>query len=164
MGSLVFVVASYFASCPYIRFCVMERQPRLGDSAPSILTEILPEIVWGIPGLIFLIFVLTGEYSLCSYLDAVQHDRQRSLAVPATLLVISSTCAFCNGLLLRTNSVFYITMGASVITALFALGASDGGSQLTQAAVPAPAAAATACMLLAGLRNLRQFRDVVERE
>merc|ERR1719469_1637781 len=42
MGLLIF---SWFSSCPYLKLCVAERMPRVGIDNPSMLTEILPEIV-----------------------------------------------------------------------------------------------------------------------
>eukprot|EP00435_Cladocopium_sp_Y103_P033800 s2068_g8.t1 len=72
--SLLLVVLSWFGSCPYIHLCLQERQARLGDANPSILTEILPDIFFGVLSLIYILLALVAEILLCRHLQHVWHS------------------------------------------------------------------------------------------
>ncbi|CAJ1368458.1 unnamed protein product [Effrenium voratum] len=72
---VVLVILSWFGSCPYIHLCLQERQARLGDNNPSILTDILPDIFMGVLSLVYLILALVAEILLCRYLDELRAQR-----------------------------------------------------------------------------------------
>eukprot|EP00931_Biecheleriopsis_adriatica_P047510 TRINITY_DN27396_c0_g1_i2.p1 TRINITY_DN27396_c0_g1~~TRINITY_DN27396_c0_g1_i2.p1 ORF type:complete len:336 (+),score=41.64 TRINITY_DN27396_c0_g1_i2:28-1008(+) len=85
--SFLLAVGSMFASFPYIKLCLVERSPRVNDN-PSMLTEVLPEIVLAIPGLLLLLLAFCSEYSLCGYLASAQHGEPRSLPAATALLIL----------------------------------------------------------------------------
>eukprot|EP00913_Durusdinium_trenchii_P026160 g24541.t1 len=87
--SLLLVVISWFGSCPYIHLCLQERQARLGDGNPSILTEILPDIFFGILSFIYLILALIGEILLCRYLARLQKAPTAAPTSCAVFLIIN---------------------------------------------------------------------------
>merc|ERR1719401_430495 len=69
------IISSWFASCPYIQWCMDQRQIRLGSSLnPSILTDILPEIVMSVFALIVIILAFVGEILLCRYFVSVSRS------------------------------------------------------------------------------------------
>ncbi|CAE7468872.1 unnamed protein product [Symbiodinium pilosum] len=62
---VVLVILSWFGSCPYVQSCLQERQARLGDANPSILTDILPDIVMGVLSLVYMLLAVLAELLLC---------------------------------------------------------------------------------------------------
>lgn len=121
------IVSSWFASCPYIKLCLSEHQARFptpmgfpGEEVnPSILTEILPDIVMAIFGLIFVALSLLAEYMLCEYLDLGERGEPRSLAPTGMVFIVVSLLATCRGVLMRGGSLFAI-VGAAVLVTIIA--------------------------------------------
>mmetsp|Transcript_137173 Transcript_137173/g.382620 ORF Transcript_137173/g.382620 Transcript_137173/m.382620 type:complete len:333 (-) Transcript_137173:81-1079(-) len=124
---LVLVVASWFASCPYIQLCLSERQARLGDNNPSILTEILPDIVLAFLGLIFMAFALAAEIMLCRYLDRVQHGETNTIVPSTVVFIIVSLLATCRGICIKTNSAIFVFFGGGVLATSIAALCVAGG-------------------------------------
>eukprot|EP00927_Polykrikos_kofoidii_P008613 TRINITY_DN13590_c0_g1_i1.p1 TRINITY_DN13590_c0_g1~~TRINITY_DN13590_c0_g1_i1.p1 ORF type:complete len:353 (+),score=46.94 TRINITY_DN13590_c0_g1_i1:172-1230(+) len=117
------IIFSWFASCPYIQLCLHERQTRLGENNPSLLTELLPEIIMAGFGLLFVIVTFSGELLLCGYLDGSQHGHMASITPSAVVFILVSTCACCRGVCIRTDSELFILFGggfmATCVAALF---------------------------------------------
>eukprot|EP00927_Polykrikos_kofoidii_P011901 TRINITY_DN15093_c0_g1_i1.p1 TRINITY_DN15093_c0_g1~~TRINITY_DN15093_c0_g1_i1.p1 ORF type:complete len:389 (+),score=65.82 TRINITY_DN15093_c0_g1_i1:44-1210(+) len=158
------LIAAVFVSCPYINFCRAERQPRLGGS-PSILTEILPQIVLSALSFLYLIIVFFGEYTLCRYLNSMARGDPAGLVVTVTLLSISGIIALAFGALCKAGSGVLVAMGGGGIACLIAFVAeSSGGGKSGQAFVVAPAVVAFAGLTISALRRLRRYRKVLVRE
>lgn len=111
----VLIIASWFLSCPYIKFCLEMRQQRRGINNPSILTEILPEILMAIASLFFLLIIFFGEYALFSYLESEQKGHPHTLAVVVVLLGFSGTVAVCYGVIIVYNSMVHVAVGAGTL-------------------------------------------------
>lgn len=112
------VVASWFASCPYIQACLAERQARLGNN-PSILTELLPELIIAFFTFLCIILVFVGELLLCTYLGKPD-DGSRKVASAVVLMIVSSL-ACCHGVLIRTNGDLFNFVGGGVLVTLVVL-------------------------------------------
>jgi len=162
----VLIVASWFASCPYIKICLAARQPRLGIENPSILTDILPDIVLAVVGLIFLLLIFFGEYALCTYLDSAQRGKPRALLAAVVLLVIVSMLAICRGICLKHNSAHFIAVGAGLLMAVSAFVATRGEDvePSSQALTALPAAACSVCFLSLSALRLCAIRHMLSRE
>jgi len=162
----VLVIISWFASCPYIKLCLVERQQRLGSENPSILTDILPDIVLAAVGLIFLLLIFFGEYALCAYLDSAQHGEPRALLAVVVLLVIVSMLAICRGICLTRNSAHFISVGAGLLVAVSAFAATRGEdvAPSSQALAALPAAACAACFLALSALRLSTIMRVLSWE
>jgi len=154
-----FCVLSWFASCPYIQLCLAERQARLGETNPSILTDILPDIVWAILGVLFVFFALIGELFLCRYLTLGQQGEEHDLWPSATVFILTSVLACTRGILVSTSSELYVCCGAAVLfTTAFALW---GPSQWV---LVLPSVISVSCLLGASARRLRECSAVLIRE
>lgn len=154
-------IYSWFASCPYIQLCFSERQARIGDDNPSILTELLPDIVWGLLGLIFVILAFVSEVLLCKYLNAAEADGKRvSLWPGGIMLIVVSLLAFCRGICVRTNGEQYGFSGLGVLcTTTVALCSPEGVSIYWLTFLPAHVV--VLCMIAFALRRLRHHRIVL---
>mmetsp|Transcript_62147 Transcript_62147/g.148239 ORF Transcript_62147/g.148239 Transcript_62147/m.148239 type:complete len:389 (+) Transcript_62147:178-1344(+) len=108
------VISSWFASCPYIQKCLEERQARYGEENPSILTELLPEIVLSIFGLLFLITTLVGEILFCWHLERERNGLSTSLARSASVLMIAGFSAAVHGVIMRSNGELFMYAGGGV--------------------------------------------------
>ncbi|CAE7480154.1 unnamed protein product, partial [Symbiodinium necroappetens] len=93
---LVLVILSWFGSCPYVQSCLQERQARLGDTNPSILTDILPDIVMGILSLIYMLLALVAELLLCRYLSELSHGFDAVPVAPAMRLYLTEKLHVCS--------------------------------------------------------------------
>jgi len=128
----ILIIYSWFASCPYIQLCLYERQARLGHSNPSILTDILPQIVMAVLGLIFIILSLTGEVLLCRYLANLGgnssgkfgHD---SIVPSAIVLILVAMLASCHGVCIRTNGDYFNSVGFGALATFIAAVCVPGG-------------------------------------
>lgn len=109
------VISSWFASCPYIRLCLAERQARLGEANPSILTELLPDIVMAVPGLIFMILALVAEILLCRYLDRKQNGEDGTLMPSMIIFILLASFACCRGICIRTDGEMFVILGAGIL-------------------------------------------------
>ncbi|CAK9059980.1 unnamed protein product [Durusdinium trenchii] len=116
--SLLLVVISWFGSCPYIHLCLQERQARLGDGNPSILTEILPDIFFGILSFIYLILALIGEILLCRYLARLQKAPTAAPTSCAVFLIIVSLLTCCRGVCIFTSGEIFSLLGFGALTSI----------------------------------------------
>ncbi|CAE8703012.1 unnamed protein product [Polarella glacialis] len=162
---LALVALSWCASCPYIKACLSERQPRLNDS-PSILTEVLPEMVMSIPGVVFLVLTFCGEYFLCAYLSSAQHGEPRSLPTATIFFVIVALLSLCQGTLFTQNSVLWLVSGTGLLcfAACFAATRQPGCSAFAQSLSVLPFILAVAALLIASVRRLQKYLRVLSAE
>lgn len=150
------IIASWFASCPYIQLCLSERQARLGNGNPSILTELLPELIIAFLTFLCVILVFVGELLLCVYLGK---DGEGSMTLCAVVLMIVSFLAFCHGVLIRTNGDLFNFVGGGVLVTLAII--------LTGAktwVLLVPSAISTFGLLALGIRRLYTCGIVLSRE
>jgi len=108
----VFIVAAWFASCPYIQLCMSERAACVGDH-PSILTEVLPEIILAILTLPVLLLTFFSEYALCRLLESRKAGKPVSLPTTTVLTSIVAILAICHGALLKHNSALFLIAGTA---------------------------------------------------
>mmetsp|Transcript_59095 Transcript_59095/g.105064 ORF Transcript_59095/g.105064 Transcript_59095/m.105064 type:complete len:346 (+) Transcript_59095:65-1102(+) len=163
--SMILIAVSWFASCTYIKQCLAERQPRLNDS-PSILTEVLPEIVLTVPGLVFLLLVFCSEYSLCVFLSSSQQGRPRALPAATTLLVIVALLSLCQGALFLPNTSFWLSTGAGLLLFAISFAATQQPdcSAIAQAFAVLPFVLSVAGLLLASIWRMRKYASVLRPE
>lgn len=162
---LVCMVASWFASCPYVQLCLSESQARLGDDNPSILTEILPDIVMAFLGLVFIALELAAEILLCRYLSGLQRGAAPAILPAAVVFMAVSLLASCRGVCLRTSSATFLLCGAGLF-------ASSAAALRVEGGLPGPGAwllvlpwcGAAAGLLAAAARRLRACGRVLSRE
>lgn len=150
------ILASLFASCPYIKACLAERQARLGDS-PSILTELLPEIIIALLTFVCVILVLVGELLLCIYLGEL--GKGSTFVPSAVVLMIVSLLACCHGLLISTNGDLFNFVGGGVLVTLAIALAGPASWVLV-----IPATVSTFALLLLAMRRLYVCSVVLSRE
>jgi len=152
------LVYSWFASCPYIKLCLSERQPRVRDG-PSILTEILPEIVLAILGMFFLLLIFFSEFALCGYLSSAKAHPEpgeaHGLAAASVLLVIVGFLATCHGACLTHNSSLYLFVGTGVFASTLLFAATRSSSVGSQALTVVPAAVGIAGLLVFSVLRFR---------
>mmetsp|Transcript_1644 Transcript_1644/g.4165 ORF Transcript_1644/g.4165 Transcript_1644/m.4165 type:complete len:382 (-) Transcript_1644:34-1179(-) len=157
------VILSWFGSCPYIQSCLQERQARLGDSNPSILTDILPDIVMGIISLVYMILTLVAELLLCRYLDELTGS-EPAVAAPATFLILVSMLTCCRGLCIFTSSALFGFVGsAALATCILALVLPKPLNENAWAML-VPWAVAVSCLGISAFWHLRCYRAVLCRE
>lgn len=164
--SCAIVIYSWFASCSYVSYCLEQRQARMGNNNPSILTDILPSIVMAIMGLVFLLFALWGEVWLYQYLANLDADGRessgniRSIKPAAAVLGIAAVLGSCHGVCIRTNGWFFNSLGfGALATCILALCVPGGlaGRQSWVILIPSP----VACLgiLLATVKQSRQLSN-----
>jgi len=114
---LLLVVLSWFGSCPYIQLCLHERQARLGDSNPSILTEILPDIFFGVLSLIYIIVTLVAEILLCRHLQHVWYSAEpmETPTACAVFLILVALLTCCRGICIYTSGEIFTLLGIGVL-------------------------------------------------
>lgn len=161
---VVLIIGAWFASCPYIKFCVGERQQRHGPNNPSILTEILPEILMAVLGFFFLIVSFCGEYALCSYLDSVQRGQPHTLAAVIILLGLSGAMSLCHGVCIVSNCAVFATVGVAVLATLVIFAATREGEAAAQALCLMPAVIAVAVLIIALVWRFSRTSYVLNRE
>lgn len=162
----ILAVYSWFASCPYIQWCLNERQARMGYSNPSILTEILPEIVMGILALIFILLALVGEVLLCRYLvNLGREDNPGDSVVPsATVLAIVAMFVACHGVCIRTNGDYFSSVGfGALATFIAALCVPGGLAGSCSWVILVPSPIANLGLLIAAIRQSRSCGDSLSR-
>lgn len=162
---LAIIIASWFASCPYIQLCLSERQARLGDTNPSILTEILPDIVLAFFGLIFMIFAVTAEILFCRYLSGTQRGETPAILPSAAVFIVVSLLASCRGICIRTSSAMFAFFGSGVLaTSIAALCVKGGLLGRYGWVLVLPWCASAAGLLIAAVVRLRGCTSVLNRE
>mmetsp|Transcript_45929 Transcript_45929/g.84243 ORF Transcript_45929/g.84243 Transcript_45929/m.84243 type:complete len:386 (+) Transcript_45929:172-1329(+) len=158
LACIAIIVLSWFASCSYIQKCLEERQARYGEENPSILTELLPEIVLSILGLVFVIITLIGEILLCWHLAAEQRGHESSLGVSAAVLMFSGFLAVLHGVCVRSNGELFICAGGGVfLTFAFAVAIPDGFAGDHSWVILLPAVCSVAGISAASAKRLRSY-------
>jgi len=161
----VLIIVSWFASCPYIQLCLSVRQARHGDSNPSILTELLPDIVLGILGLFALIWVFVAEIMLCWCLDKRQRGEAHNLLPSGVVLLVASTLGFCRGVCIKTDGNVYNMLGGGIlVTIILALCVPDGPFRRESWVVLLPLPISAAGLLVVAIRRLHRCKMVLSRE
>jgi len=159
------VISSWFASCPYIRLCLAERQARLGEANPSILTELLPDIIMAVPGLLFMILALVAEILLCRYLDLKQNGEEGTLLPSIVIFVLLASFACCRGICIRTDGELFVILGGGILaTSMAALRVPEGMGSADAWILVLPALFSAAGFLLAVFLRLRGLRGVLNRQ
>jgi len=164
---VILIILSWFGSCPYIQLCLHERQARLGDTNPSILTEILPDIVMGILALVFMILALVAELLLCRYLNAVGSGEGLAppLAPCGIFFLLVSLLVCCRGVCIRTSGeLFNFIGGGALATTVAALCLPDGPLGKSGWVLLVPWIFSAAGLFGASLMRLRRCRHVLSRE
>lgn len=156
----VMIILSWFASCPYIQLCLGERQARLGDSNPSILTEIIPDIVMAIVGLMFILLLVIGETVLCQYIERAYHHKDAPRAASAVVLILVGFLTCCHGVCIVTHGAIYTCLGGGALaTVILALWIDPMGSQSW--VVLLPSVVSCLGLLTAFIRRSRQCSSVL---
>lgn len=164
------VVYSWFASCPYIQLCLTERQARLGYSNPSILTDILPEIVMAILGLIFIMLALIGEILLCRYLSNLSRGGSGrvgddSIVPAAIVLLLVALLGTCHGVCIRTDGDFFNALGfGALATFIAALCVPGGLAGSCSWVILVPAPLSSFGVLIAAIRSAKSCGDTLRPE
>jgi len=159
MLCIALIIYSWFASCPYIQLCLTERQARLGVSNPSILTDILPEIVMAVLGLIFIILTVVGEVLLCRYLANLGRSSSGRLGddsiVPSSIvLMIVAILGSCHGVCIETNGDYYNSIGfGALATFIAALCVPSGVVGSCSWVILLPSPMSTLCFLMATMKH-----------
>ncbi|CAE7221988.1 unnamed protein product [Symbiodinium natans] len=159
---LVLVVLSWFGSCPYVQSCLQERQARLGDANPSILTDILPDIVMGILSLVYMLLALLAELLLCRYLSELSNGFDAAPVAPVVVFMLVSTLTCCRGVCIFTSSVLFCCIGLAALSTCVLVLALPG--QPTPWVLFVPWAAAVLCLLIAAVCQLQRCRSILCRE
>lgn len=162
----VLLIYSWFASCPYIKLCLSERQPRVRDG-PSILTEILPEIVLAILGMLFLLLIFFSEFALCGYLKSEQAHpigEAHGLAAACILLVIVGLIAACHGACLTHNSSLYLFVGTSVLSSTLLFAVTRSGNSFSQALTVIPAVIGVTGLLVFSMLRFRAASRILTQQ
>lgn len=160
------IVLSWFASCPYVQLCMSEHQARLGDDNPSILTEILPDIVLSILGLLFLVLSLAGELMLCWYLDGRCLDgAARPLEPAAAIFIAVSLLTCCRGVCIQTSSELFGFVGGGALGMSLAMLLVPGGPLGASGWVLlVPPFLSAAGLLASSVRRLHRCSSVLTQE
>jgi len=151
-------VLSWFASCPYIKLCLTEKTARSGDANPSILTDILPDIVWAILGLFFVCIALTGEVLYYQYLDAGNRGEKAELWPSVMAFMICSVLACTRGILVKRSAAAAFFGFAVLFTSLGAL------LHAANWVLVMPSAVSLVCLIKSNIDRLRHCMRVLSRE
>lgn len=161
---IMLLVLSWFASCPYIKLCVQERSQRVGANNPSLLTDILPDIVRSILGSIFVLLMLLAEIAFCAYLGSVQRGRPYSLALSVIVISIVAFLAVCRGVLLTDESPVFIAVGIGMFASVVIFAVTRGMEAAHQAVTLVPVVLSVAGLLGTAIWNLLKTRKVLSCE
>lgn len=156
----VLIIASWFGSCPYIKLCLKERQARLGDANPSILTDILPEIVMSILGLFFVALSFTGEFMLCRCLSG----SCSSFLPCGTVFIIVAVLASCWGICVRSTELFNFLGVAFFVTFVLAVSVPGGLAGSSAWLLTLPLLLSGAGLLANAMRKLHLSTRIFSRE
>lgn len=145
--------------------CLNEHQARLGDRNPSILTSILPDIVMGIIGFIYIGIILVAECLFCRYLDRMQHGESHTFVPSAVVFIIVSLLACVRGILVKSSSDLFGIFGCGALAttgvALCLVGGILGESNW---ALVLPSIISTIGLLITAKRRLQNCALVLCRE
>lgn len=145
--------------------CLNEHQARLGDINPSILTSILPDIVMGVIGFIYVGIILVAECLFCHYLDRMQRGESHTFVPSAVIFIIVSLLACVRGILVKSSSDLFSIFGcgafATTAVALCLVGGILGDGNW---ALLLPSILTTIGLLIAAQRRLRVCKAVLCRE
>jgi len=165
VACVLLIIASWFASVPYIKCCLGERQARLGLANPSILTDLLPEIIMSVLGGIFITLTLVGEILLCQYLDSRSKGQPNSLWPTAVLLIVVALLSVCHGVCIRTHGELFCLVGGGLLAScIVAMWVPDGPMASSGWVAILPGPVACAGLLAAAVRRSRKCALVLCRE
>mmetsp|Transcript_19355 Transcript_19355/g.46592 ORF Transcript_19355/g.46592 Transcript_19355/m.46592 type:complete len:332 (-) Transcript_19355:18-1013(-) len=112
------LMCAWFVSWPYIKMCLHERQTKVGVDQPSILTEVLPEIVLAMLGFVFVIVLVVAEAVLYHFLGA---DNNSPGPLEGMLFTISLLCG-ARAVAMRAQAALYGVLSlAGLVTACLML-------------------------------------------
>jgi len=161
-----FIVSSWFASCPYVQLCLGKGEARSGDYNPSILTEVMPDVVLSFLGFFALGFFFAAELLFCGFLSRVQNGEPRTLVPSAVVFIIASGLAFCRGVLIQAQGALFLCFGGAGIASSAAALALSGVRPLDTRGWPIllPWCLAVAGVWVAAARSFWRSRCVLNRE
>lgn len=151
---LVLLVCSWFASCPYVSFCLQSRQTRIGLENPSLLTELLPEILLSMGTFLFVLSCTIAELLFCWALAS----NGRSFVHGGRAFMVPALLATCRGTLMANQTLVGV-LGAAFLASSILLMCVDSTSLWL---VPIPGVVAGGCVVCASALLLRTSLAVVE--
>lgn len=161
---LLLIIVSWFASCPYVQLCLRRHQVRMGVKNPSILTEVLPEIVAGVLSLIVVTFALVAEIMLCAFLDD-SSGKHQALLPSAIMIIFVATISCCYGICIKSSGIFYGLLGSAiVVTIVIALCMSHGLTGPRGWVMMLPTVFFSLAIFLYAVRKLQRYRKILSRE
>jgi hypothetical protein len=99
-----------------------QRQIRLGSSLnPSLLTDILPDIVMSVFALIVILLALVGELLLCRYFVGVSRSppsEKESFVPSAIVFVLVSLLIGCHGVCFKTMGDYLLPLSCGAIATI----------------------------------------------
>lgn len=155
----VFIVCSWFASCPYIVHSVREREPpALLAGPPRLLLDLFPGIVLAVLALPCMFVVIVSEYALSVYIETVTQPGVSGGLAPiyVVTLLVCSMMAVLRGALLEHSSSFYLLFGNALLVTTLVLAVLPTRSPRTNVLALAPHI--VACLGLAVAMALRSVR------
>jgi len=166
---MVLLVFSWFASCSYVHQCLNQGQARLGESAttnnPSILTELFPQVIMAMFGLVFVLLALVAEILLCRYLDRGQRGESRTLVPSALFFILVSLLATCRGICINANAELFCFLGAGCLVSFTAALCVPGEPFVDSAWIfVLPQLASAFGLLVSACLRLRRAKRVLTRE
>lgn len=120
------LVLSWFASCSYINTCVSENASRVGqDTNPSVLTDLLPEIVLSIGGFIYVLLILITEILLYKFVSSGFLVSYTPFVLTAVMICLISVTY---GVLVHhdNSQVFFVLGTDGLVTLLLSLWVING--------------------------------------
>jgi len=97
-----------------MRLCLSERESRCGTDNPSLITDLLPDIVLAIFGFLFMLLITVTEEVFCSYIAAKQASTLQFTVV--VFLVSAIGClAVCHGICLMYDSLLFVLLGGGIL-------------------------------------------------
>eukprot|EP00922_Rhytidocystis_sp_ex-Travisia-forbesii_P003047 GHVS01004463.1.p2 GENE.GHVS01004463.1~~GHVS01004463.1.p2 ORF type:complete len:394 (+),score=29.70 GHVS01004463.1:130-1311(+) len=157
------LACSWFASCTYIMSCMEENSSRVGDDDnPSVLTDILPEIVFSVGGFIFLLIVIAAEVFLYRWISFDFSVSFAPFAITSCLLFLMS--ALYGTIVQDDNSQAFFLFGVSGLASLVMVITSDNLTERLAPCLLLAPAIATFIMAILELLRLRIVSMVLVEE
>jgi len=138
-------------------------EPRMGDDNPSILTEILPELMFAVVGFLFVVLVSVAEYMLCLYLSAMHHGAMHGAWVVALFACVAAVI-LCHGICLTNNSVQYVLVGSGLLATVVFFVMTQGSGPEGRCLVVLPTAIVIAGFICAGIQRFFSIRKFLSKE